>query len=274
MSKAKESAPIRGGLVKCALAALGLILWSGIALALPNAEHAEMLYTVTMVRTTASTGSGTVIYSAKRDGECVSFVLTNFHVVESAIAIESEWSPDAGKKVDRERRDQVRVEWWDYNGLSRAVGTRGKQADIEAYDKAADLALLRLVDRERCVSPVAYLLPENAAIHTFDPVWAVGAGLGRPPFPTFGYIANLDTLIDGYRYQLSSAPIIFGNSGGALFRHSTSRNRYELIGVPSKMSAAGFGAAVSHMAWSIPMETVYRFLRANKAGFVVPAEAK
>lgn len=254
--------------------AFTLSLLSFDVVAQPKTEHAEMLYTVAMVRADGALGSGTVIHSAKREGKCVSLVLTNFHVVSGAVAVEDEWDPAAGKKISKERREQVRVEWWDYNGLSRAVGTRGKQAEIAAYDKAADLALLKLLDEENCVAPVAHLLPENAAIHTFDPVWAVGAGLGKPPFPTFGYIANLDTLIDGYRYQLSSAPIIFGNSGGALFRHSTARNRYELIGVPSKVSASGFGAAVSHMAWSIPMETVYRFLRANKAGFVVPAEAK
>jgi S1-C subfamily serine protease len=268
MLKAVQSLPIRAGLVKCALA---LALWATPVQAQPKTEHVEMLYTVALVRASGSTGSGTVIYSAQRDGGCQSYVLTNHHVIDGAISFESVFDPKEGKKVDKEKREEVRVEWWDYNNLSRAIGTRGKQAAIVGYDKIADLALLKLTDTERCVSPVAHLLPEGESLFVYEKAWSAGAGLGNPPFPTEGIIANLDKIMDGHRYIMATAPIIFGNSGGALFHYSQSRKRYELIGVPSRVSTSGFGGAVSHMGWSIPTETVYDFLRKNGVGFIVPA---
>lgn len=258
-----------------AAAALGLaILFVLPALSQPKLEHEQMLYPVVMVRTPSGTGSGTVIYSVKREeGGVHSYVLTNFHVISDAVRVAEEWDPKAGKKVEKERREPVRVEFFDYNNWSRSIGTRTKLAEVVGYDRQADLAVLRLADREHVVAPTAFLLPEDAPVYLFDQVFAVGAGLGKPPFPTVGVVANLDQTIDGYPYMLASAPIIFGNSGGALFRRSAERERYELVGVPSRVSAAGYGAAVTHMAWSIQTATIYAFLRANGLDFVVAAPA-
>jgi S1-C subfamily serine protease len=188
--------------------------------------------------------------------------LTNHHVVRQAIKIEEVWDPKLGKKIDTEKRNLIRAEWHIYNGYSHMVGSKSSRAEIVAYDAKLDLALLRLIDRERRVTPVAYFLPEDEPIYMFDAVTAVGAGLGEPPFATEGNLAFLDKIIEGEPYFLTTAPIIFGNSGGALFRYSPERLRYELIGVPSKVSAAGW-QAVSHMSWSIPISTVRDFLRGN-----------
>lgn len=227
-------------------------------------KHREMLYTVVLVRPSNGSGSGTVIWSeADANGEYHSLILTNHHVVRQAIKIEEVWDPKLGKKVDREKRSLLRAEWHIYNDYSHMVGSKSSRAEIVAYDAKLDLALLRLIDRERRISPVAYFLPEDEPIYLFDEVTAVGAGLGEPPFATQGNLAFLDKIIQGENYFLSSAPIIFGNSGGALFRYSPERRRYELIGVPSKVSAAGW-QAVSHMSWSIPVNnTVRNFLRDN-----------
>ena len=100
---------------------------------------------------------------------------------------------------------------------------------------------------------------------------AVGAGMGRPPFATNGLIAYLDARIDGHRYMMSTAPIIYGNSGGALFRFSGDRDRYELIGVPSRGTVAGF-SIVEHMNWSIVIDTIRAFLRGNGHGFILGDE--
>jgi S1-C subfamily serine protease len=227
-------------------------------------KHREMLYTVVLIRQSMGSGSGTVIWSEPDDrGEYHSLILTNHHVIRSAIKIEEVWDPKLGKKIDREKRSLVRAEWHIYNDYSHMVGSKSSRAEIVAYDQKLDLALLRLLDRERRVSPVAHFLPEGAPIYLFDEVTAVGAGLGEPPFATQGNLAFLDKIIQGEDYFLSSAPIIFGNSGGAMFRYSPERRRYELIGVPSKVSAAGW-QAVSHMSWSIPVnDTVREFLREN-----------
>jgi len=85
---------------------------------------------------------------------------------------------------------------------------------------------------------------------------------------TSGEMAFAEQMIEGYRYQLATAPIIFGNSGGSLFSYSEVRKQYEMIGVPSRVSASGF-QAVTHMGWSIPTETVNEFLRENFHGFII-----
>jgi hypothetical protein len=261
----------------------------------PVQRHEEMLYTATLIRVSTGSGSGTVIYSAERavqeceeakeDGDdpvCIdvldddgvvqmewhTYLLTNHHVISGAVKINKEFDPQKGEKVDVERRLTVDVEWFEYNEYSRHIGTRGKKAEIVAYDKAADIAILRVKDRERGVAHVAYIIPEDASIYLTDTVYAVGAGLGRPPFMTSGELGFIDEEINGYRYMLATAPIIFGNSGGALYRFSDKRGRYELIGVPSRVSAAGF-TIVSHMGWIIPIETVVDVLRNNYLEFII-----
>lgn len=231
-------------------------------------RHQQMLYAVVQVQAGPASGSGTVIHSAIHGGDYETFVLTNFHVVGSAVTVEEEWDPKAQKDVKRERREPVRVLWQEYNDLSAFVGTSGKTADIVAYDEAADLALLKIRDRERGALHVARLLPEGQALYMSEPVFAVGGGLGKPPFMSQGVLGYLHEQIEGYPYLLSTAPIIFGNSGGALFRRGEHCRCYEMIGVPSRVSAAWF-TVVPHMAWSIAMETVREFLRENEHGFIL-----
>jgi len=40
--------------------------------------HEEMLFSVALIRMGRSSGSGTVIYSAERDGEWATYILTNY----------------------------------------------------------------------------------------------------------------------------------------------------------------------------------------------------
>jgi S1-C subfamily serine protease len=229
-----------------------------------------MLYTVTKV---AGMGSGTVIWSGEqpyRRGLGIrTLVLTNHHVVAAAIKIAEEWDPQAGKKREIERREPLPIAWYEYNDCSRAVGERVKRSTILGYDRQRDLAVLELEDHEQGVGFVAALLPEGLHPRLMDRVWAIGAGLGQPPFTTSGEIAHQRAVIQGYPYLLTTAPIIWGNSGGALFvRHD---GRHVLVGVPSRVTAV-FRAPVTHMAWSIPVVTVREFLRENGLGFVLGDE--
>lgn len=233
--------------------------------------HSEMLYPSVRVKVGDSSGSGTVIFSAEYDGEQYTYVLTNHHVVKNNIIIKEEWSNKEQKEVKYESLSPVTVEWFDYNDMSREVGTRGKTADIVAYDTTYDLALLQIRDKESVIKHVAILAPEDRILFLFEEAWAVGSGLGKPPFPTWGMISNLDQQIGGKRYIFASAPIVFGNSGGTLYHYEESCGCYEMIGVPAigAVIRLGFGGStVEHMAWSIPMETVYEFLRNNSKHFV------
>ena len=232
-------------------------------------KHHQMLYTTVLLSAGTGTGSGTVIFSGKVDVdgkmEVHTLILTNHHVIKRSIHIKEEWDPRAKKEIKKETRDLVEAFWFEYNDYSIMVGKTGRRAEIIAYDANTDLAVVRLIDTERFVEDVANLMPLEDRLHQFEKVYAVGAGLGFPPFSTDGTVGFNDGLWKGNRYVLTTAPIIFGNSGGALFRWSDTSNSYELVGVPSAVSNAGFsaGGPVAHMAWSIPIETVYKVLESN-----------
>ena len=233
-------------------------------------KHTQMLYPTVLVRSGQDSGSGTIIFSNKRDDKWVSLVLTNHHVIESGIKVEEEWDSRSQKKVERETRQLVHIDLWEYNNYSNAIGTMGRQAKIVAWDKDRDLALLQVVDAERPLPYVAKLYPEKKDLGPwiYQQVFAVGAGLGKPPFPTEGLLAGFSRDSNGRAIWMGTAPIIFGNSGGSLFVYSP-RNKYELIGVPSMVSAFGWGTPVTHMGWARPISEIRIFLRENNFGYVL-----
>ena len=247
----------------------GIIALFAMALFLPQTSVAqiaeapvkkitEMLYPSVLVDLGDGTGSGTIIFSDKRAHESWkeektwTLVLTNFHVIEKAINIEEVFDPKSAKNIQKETRRPVHVRLWDYNDYSTAVGTTGRVARIVAWDKDRDLALLRLEDKERKISNVAILWPEDVGgPYLFQTTWAIGSGMGNPPYPTQGLLSGISGKdLKGRALYLSSSPIIFGNSGGALWAYSKKRDRYEMIGVPSMVGAYGWGTVIPHIAWS------------------------
>jgi len=238
---------------------------------IPKQEHTEMLYPTVLVRIGKGSGSGTVIYSKiNEENQYQSFVLTNWHVIQSNVRVKEEWNSEKKEKIETETRRPVNIDLWEYNNYSTSIGTIGRIAKIVAYDKGRDLALLQIEDTERKMPYVAKLYPEGAddGPWIFQQVYAVGAGMGKPPFPTIGVLAGYSRDQDGRDLYLASAPIIFGNSGGSLYVYS-SRNKYELIGVPSMVSAYGWGNVITHMGWSRPINEIRVFLRENKYGFIL-----
>ena len=246
----------------------------------PVKKIKEMLYPTVMVDLRDGAGSGTIIFSSSRTHESWkeegvwSLVLTNHHVVSGAISISDDFDPKKGKNVQKETRRPVHVRLWDYNDYSTAVGTTGRVARILAWDKDRDLAILRLDDQERVIENVATLWPEDVGgPYLFQKTWAVGSGMGNPPYPTEGLLSGINGKdVKGRALYLSSAPIIFGNSGGSLWAHSKKRDRYEMIGVPSMISAYGWGSIVPHIAWSRPITEIRAFLRENNFGFILGDE--
>jgi hypothetical protein len=241
---------------------------------IPKQEHVEMLYPTVLVRVGNGSGSGTVIYSNLDENEKYeSFILTNWHVIQGNVILKNEWNSDKKERIDIETRRPVNIDLWEYNNYSTSVGTIGRIANIVAYDKGRDLALLQVEDTERQMPYIATLYPEGVdeGPWIFQTVFAVGAGMGKPPFPTTGLLAGYSRDLDGRALYLASAPIIFGNSGGSLYVYS-SRDKFELIGVPSMVSAYGWGNVITHMAWSRPISEIRIFLRENKYGFILGDE--
>lgn len=211
-------------------------------------------------------GSGTVIYSQNdKEGKARTFIIGCHHVVEGAIKIKEEWNSRLGRDVKKEFLEKVECQTFKYNKISLCIGTTGIEADIVAYDKDHDLALCELADHENTYPYVAEIIPHDkeCKILLSSEVWAVGAALGHAPVLTSGYLNFKDDILDGKKYWLSSAQIIFGNSGGAVFWLCPKDNLYYFIGVPAQMAVTGsmWGLdAITHMGYFVPPDRIYEFL--------------
>lgn len=250
-------------------------VWEETNLAL----HERALYPTIRVRTGRATGSGTILFSAPReepdeDGELgfSTYALTNHHVVSDAIRVEKNFDPLKGKTITRDYRDRVQVEVFRYKNRSTITGRVTAEADIMAYHEKRDLALLKLVTNEKFEN-VAQLMPAADArtVHIFDKLYVVGCGLGQPPFPTSGMLTGKDVQIDYYPYWQTSAPSIFGNSGGAVFLGRT----LQLMGVPSRISVSGnmFSRdAITHIGYFCPPQEITRFLSEQGFHFIYDSD--
>lgn len=220
----------------------------------------QVLYPCVRVLTGKAGGSGTVIYS-KPDvaGEHATYILTCHHVVEDAISIRDEWDPMLARMAKREFRSTVKVEFFKYLNGGRATRTESVDADIQAWDRQNDVALLKL-RLDEPAAHVATLLPrsETRNIALFDRVYAVGCALLHPPIVTEGVINSMSDEMEDLSYWMSNAQIIFGNSGGAIF-HANERG-LEFIGIPSRVPIYGWGTAVSHMGYFSDIDRIYKWL--------------
>ena len=239
-------------------------------------KHEQMFYPTVRVRTKKAGGSGTVVYSKKHKDEVYTYVITNHHVIADSVSIQKKWDPVLKRKVDKEKLDTVSVEFFRYNNYSHTVGSFAVEADIVAYSEVEggqDWALLRVRDKENLADYVANLFPlkDIDNVHIFDEVYAVGASLGHPPVASDGHISYMDDEIDSFKYWMSSAPTIFGNSGGAVYRWNVDSKKYEYIGIPSRISIQpmGFSAdAITHMGYFIPIDRIYNLLEENDYQFI------
>ena len=188
--------------------------------------------------------------------------------------METKFDPRVGYDIKKEVRVPAEVEFFYYDKLSICQGVSGSvKADIVAYDVDGDIALLQL-KRNAQVEYVANLFPKDyeKEVHVFDKVWACGAALAHEPIATEGIINFMNELMEeGVEYWMSSAQIIFGNSGGAIFRFSPERNKYEYLGIPARIdvSMSGFSAnPITHMGFFVPIPRIYKFLDNNFYTFI------
>jgi len=228
-------------------------------------RHFEILYPTVRVVSQKAGGSGTVLFSnVDSEGKVRTFVLTNHHVIADSIEVKKQWDSLLGKEIKKESKKTVKVELFKYNNFSHCIGSNAVEADIVAYDSDQDLALLELRDKENRYPYVAKLYPRDKIddIHIFDETFACGAAMGHAPITTSGYLVFMDDEIDNYKYWMSTAQTIFGNSGGAIYRYDKKRKQYEFIGIPARITVvlAGFSATpITHMGYFVPIDRIYRF---------------
>jgi serine protease Do len=176
---------------------------------------------VVQVRTPGGLGSG---FFLNEDG----FLITNFHVVEGETQISVEVYHQKDGQLDRKTYKQVR---------------------IVALNKFADLALLKVEDKE--APRFKYVPLGNAdALSVGERVFAIGSPLGLERTVTEGILSTKTREVGGSLYLQTTAQINPGNSGGPLFNLSG-----EVVGVTNMKVTAGEG-----LGFAIPVESVKLFL--------------
>lgn len=232
----------------------------------------SVLYPVVRVRAKKAAGSGTVVFSQEVGGDGETYILTNHHVIESLIKVDKKYDSFLKRNLPKESRGTATVEFFSYQDNSRLEGTLSVQADIVAYSESHDLALLKL--RSTALKEFVANLPLlsfEKDLDLADAVVAVGAALGHAPVITRGHITFMDDEIEDLPFWMSDAPIIFGNSGGAIF----AQDSLQWVGVPSRISITQVGwsiAPISHLGFFIPFTRVYEWLEEEYYEFIFDPE--
>jgi len=233
----------------------------------------ELLLPNVRVRSGNAGGSGTVLYSQPNgNGGYSTYILTNHHVVENNIEVQKKWSPLLKKKVDVDILGTVETHFFKWQYSSRAIGATEISADIMTYDVEEDLALLKIRD-EDAAPAVAKMFKrgEEKNLRLGQELLAIGAGMGEAPVITHGILSQFGREIDNREFWLSTAPTIFGNSGGAVYLAETN----EFLGVPARIAviASFFGSdAITHLSYFIPITRVYKFLESQMFRFVYDSD--
>src|SRR5216110_1299587 len=177
---------------------------------------------VVQVRTPGGLGSGFII---NEDG----YLITNFHVIENETQI----------SVEVYRQQDGQLERKSY-----------KQIKIIAINKFADLALLKIEDKD---TPkfAKVLLGDADALAVGERVFAIGSPLGLERTVTEGIVSTKTREFQGSLYLQTTAQINPGNSGGPLFNM-----RGEVVGVTNMKLVFSEG-----LGFAIPIESVKYFLK-------------
>jgi serine protease Do len=181
---------------------------------------------VVQVRTPSGLGSGFFI---NEDGH----LITNFHVIENETQISLEvYLQDKGQ-LDRRNYKQVR---------------------IVAINKFADLALLKVEDKD-APKFSRMLIGDSDTLAVGERVFAIGSPLGLERTVTEGIVSTKTRQMMGDLYLQTTAQINPGNSGGPLFNL-----RGEVVGVTNMKINLGEG-----LGFAIPAATLKFFLNNRDA---------
>jgi serine protease Do len=176
---------------------------------------------VVQIRTPASLGSGFMINDE-------GYLITNFHVIEGESQLSVEVYHQHSGQLDRKTYKQVR---------------------IVAMNKFADLALLKIDDKD--APKFKFVMLGNTDLMTAgDRVFAIGSPLGLERTVTEGILSTKTRQMAGELYLQTTTQINPGNSGGPLFNL-----KGEVVGVTNMKITFGEG-----LGFAIPAESVKFFL--------------
>ncbi len=138
-------------------------------------------------------------------------------------------------------------------------------ATLKGTFYGADLGLYVLKDKQTHFPTVAKIAPEKTLPMMGEEVWTAGYPLAKSLTITsgnFGAFETIDFPIDGTEYFRATPNATYGNSGGALYRMTTSGD-FELIGVTSAKSGEN-----TFMTMYVPIDMIHKYLK-SAAPYVV-----
>lgn len=232
----------------------------------------NILYPCVRVLNGNGGGSGTVVYSEDRekDDTFETYVLTNWHVISNLIRVEKKWDNLSRTYRYVENNEQADVELFSYADGGATITRSSVKANIVAYVKDEDIALLHL-DHPFEVSFAVKILPADKKLRLFQEIYAVGCPLLVDPRVSVGIITDLKTAIDKKNYIGGTAQIIWGNSGGAVM--SKFGDEWFFCGIPSRGNVAGNGQFVSYMGYYVSPLRIRAFAKTQKLLFLIDDEA-
>lgn len=234
-------------------------------------KHEKILYNVVRIRTEKAGGSGTVIYSKPnpdKPDENETFVMTCEHVIDDAVHTKKDWDSLLKKQKEKEYLDEVNVDVFDYVNLSKVNSANVHKADIVAYDKSHDIAILK-INSPKPFPYVAKLIEKRdiESIKLFTPIYTSGCSLLHDPFGNYGEITSLKEIIENKLYFMGNGNSIFGNSGGAVFLAETG----EQIGITARITAIQLGFGVDVITWMgffVAPQRIYEFIDEQELKFL------
>jgi len=233
--------------------------------------HEKALYPVVRVSVADVGGSGTIIYSEPdpdKPDEYQTFIMTCEHVIDRGITTKRDWDGLLKKKIEKEFLEKVTVEIFDYVRLSEVNSSNSHKADIIAYDKYHDVAILKLESPKKILYTAKILPKEQIGnIKCFTPTWTCGCSLLHDPFGNPGNVTYLKEMIANRLYWMGNGHSIFGNSGGAVFLAETG----EQIGITARITGLQLGLGFDIMTWMgffVPPQRLYQFFDEQELKFL------
>lgn len=196
--------------------------------------HERVLYSSVRISCEGTVGGGTVISCVREKGVYKIYILTAHHVV---------------RKVTSGVTDTIEVKFYD--------GKKYK-ADIWQYNKKIDIAILEVKTNQKfnyIAQPATD--KEVLQVDVFTRVYIMGCPLGHNPLPTPGIITSLHKNVGKNNFWLSSAPTIFGNSGGGVFLKESGK----LVGITTMVCTYDEQELpVFHMSVVVPVNQIRKWL--------------
>ena len=206
----------------------------------PDVKDTEILKDNTFLEALIAEKANGSAFGVRADG----IVFTNVHVIEKTnfCTVEDPRESDFFRREKEENGDVHCL-------LLKANSSKAYRAKVIKLDKENDIATLQ-IEGEMGAFPFLRL----AAMGNFAEgaeVLTIGAPLGNTNFMTPGYISNVNFVMPGQegakksaRKLQFSAPVLPGNSGGALVSFATGEvvgqvvAIYMMNGIPTQMSYA------------------------------------